>query len=400
MSRPNPEQTIKKMVCQFSWQNSAGQPGSSVEIRDSIASHRAADGSNTANFFNLQPWQLPERDYYLKLTKRSEQKFIRHQQYRWGSVPWLHSDVTYAENFGVGFTDYSYNISHSQQAYNKAMLNAMERVRDQKLNLAQAMAEHQKTIDLVASTAIKLAKAYSALRKGNFGRAQRALTGSRKGSPPGTSLAQNWLALQYGWKPLLGDVHGAVKHLLENPRPPRFTCTGRSQASDSNLQFKWVAHGGAADMTATEIGYDSRAMVKLRYQVANHTVHTMSQLGFTDPASLAWELLPWSFAADWVFPIGDYLMSRSFADGLTWLGGVSVKFTRNNWVTRFDGRTVIDSSYIYTHSSVDLCTSSNVLHNRDRIIASPEPIMPSFKNPLSKEHLANALALLRTSVRR
>jgi hypothetical protein len=39
--------------------------------------------------------------------------------------------------------------------------------------------------------------------------------------------------------------------------------------------------------------------------------------GLKDPLSVAWELLPYSFVADWFIPIGDFLQARGLSQALT-----------------------------------------------------------------------------------
>jgi hypothetical protein len=36
-------------------------------------------------------------------------------------------------------------------------------------------------------------------------------------------------------------------------------------------------------------------------------------MGLANPASIAWEFMPWSFAVDWAIPIGSWIEAQSFA---------------------------------------------------------------------------------------
>jgi hypothetical protein len=55
-------------------------------------------------------------------------------------------------------------------------------------------------------------------------------------------------------------------------------------------------------------------------------INEATLVGLEDPLSTAWELVPYSFVADWFLPIGDYLSASALSRALT---GTFVK-------TRFD----------------------------------------------------------------
>jgi hypothetical protein len=396
MSRPNPESTTGTHVATEQWNG-----GGTTYIRTFNASHRAFGGTVTPNFYSTPKYLYPMNEYSLKHTKRWTNLMYRSQIYKWDPSVFNIRRDTYHALFGVDFPDRSYNISHSPQALQQAIQKIAARVKDQKINVAQAFAEHQKTIDLVANTAVKIAAAISAVKKGKFGAAQKALTGVRRGSPKGSTVSQNWLELQYGWKPLLMDVHGAVAHLAQNPKPPSFVVSAQASASDSKQVLKDLVSGsgGSWFLTSREQQYSSVARLALRFQVKDHAVKELNQLGITNPAAVAWELLPWTFVVDWFLPIGDYLNTLGYDQGLEFVTGYQVQFTRNNWIISIPGVAFSDTNYNYTYGSADLVTSSNVLHDRTRLYAPPEPSFPAFKNPLSLGHAANALALLRMSIR-
>jgi len=63
----------------------------------------------------------------------------------------------------------------------------------------------------------------------------------------------------------------------------------------------------------------------------------LSQLGLVNPASLAWELVPFSFVVDWFANVGDFLASFTDTVGCT-LSNTAVTTTRENGqMTQFNG---------------------------------------------------------------
>lgn len=393
MSRPNPESTSGWHVATEQWFG-----GGATYLREFNASHRAFGGTVTPNFFSTPKYLQPMNEYSLKHSKRWTNLIYRSQFYKWDPNVFNIRRDTYLALFGTSFPDYSYNIAHSPQALAMAKQKVINRVKDQKVNIAQAYAERYKTIDLVATTATKIAKALIAVKKGKLGVARRALAGTRGTAPGGKHLANNWLALQYGWLPLLNDVYGACEHLAQNPKPPSFTITAQASASDSKQSFSDLVSGsgGSWKIKSSELGYTSIARLALHFRVKNHTVKEMSQLGITNPATLAWEVLPWSFVVDWFLPVGNYLNSLNYDEGLEFVTGFQVLFTKNNWLVHIPGVQFSDANYNYVYGSADLVTSTNVLHDRTLLYSPPSPDLPAFKNPLSLTHLANALALLKS----
>jgi hypothetical protein len=45
----------------------------------------------------------------------------------------------------------------------------------------------------------------------------------------------------------------------------------------------------------------------------------MAQLGFTNPAAIAWEITPFSFVFDWFYQVGDYLNALSVLSGFEFI---------------------------------------------------------------------------------
>jgi hypothetical protein len=75
----------------------------------------------------------------------------------------------------------------------------------------------------------------------------------------------------------------------------------------------------------------SKVAVKLygRIDPNSNGLRTLNQLGLLNPASLVWELVPWSFVVDWFCPIGPVLNAMTAPAGLTFVTGtLSCKVTQ------------------------------------------------------------------------
>lgn len=281
----------------------------------------------------------------------------------------------------------------------KAVIQALNRLKDQKVNLAQAFAERGQTASLVTSTVLRFATAYRKLRKRDVQGCAHALGFSTRARWKG--LSQTWLELQYGWKPLLSDVYGAVEELRKKdedyPQRYRVKITGSATT-------KWVdpvtarLTDGNRRIVHSVRKQVARTDVYLYYSLVNPTLATASAIGFTNPAQLAWELVPYSFVVDWFVPIGSWLSTFDADLGYAYLGGCStdhMEYNDNEYFIELTpaGKALYRQFYHGPQSRYDKTVV------RTKYLSSPLPRFPGFKNPFSLHHLANALSLLKSSVR-
>jgi hypothetical protein len=287
-----------------------------------------------------------------------------------------------------------------------AVTRALGHLKDQKVNFAQAFFERQQTAGLIASSAIKIAKSLRAVRKGNFGDAAQALglmskrhKNSKLGRLPTLKqVGDNWLELQYGWKPLLSDVYGAAELLASRdavePQRYRVTVTGKASESSRGIYNPEVGIYAKGNFeTSTSV------ICRLDYSLVNPTLAAASGTGITNPVNLAWELVPWSFVVDWFLPVGNYLQSFDAALGYSFLGGSSTLRFLSNFSGDMHRVGYSFGSKVYPYWYGYGCSTKTKEISRIVYASSPLPRFPGLKNPFSLTHLANALALLRGSVR-
>lgn len=286
------------------------------------------------------------------------------------------------------------------------------KIKDQKVNLAQAMAERKQTADLVMSSLQTLAKAYGRARRGDIVGAAKAM-----GVPPprGIGLAEGiaanprrsaknntsrrWLELQYGWKPLLNDIYGAVdayhKSRMNHPVYQRVAV----QKDLTNDYREKSIYGNVYDDTSWVM--TSYCKMKIKYVcwfTADNTVlKTLSELGITNPLLIAWELTPWSFVVDWFIPIGNFISTLDATLGLKFVMG-TVTESEDHYQTK---------EWIYLkpptwaiRSGVEYQSRKYFKVRRSRLSGFPSSQLPNIKDPFSPTHFANAIALFITSMRR
>jgi hypothetical protein len=154
-----------------------------------------------------------------------------------------------------------------------------------------------------------------AVRRLDFVRAARVVNLAivPKGVSAKKSLANNWLEYSFGWSPLIQDIYNAADH-LQNPiksvRP-----TGKSDAT----HYKMVESGSIPSGFFSRRSVFGKRYAKMGCEVTinNPNLYLLNKLGLANPASVAWELIPFSFVVDWFTTVGEFLSSGTDFLGLT-----------------------------------------------------------------------------------
>lgn len=297
------------------------------------------------------------------------------------------------------------------QAINKILLE----VKDQKVNVGQMLGERGQTTMLFATTARRVYDVLVNLKKGNWNRAAEAVNGrtsarkqrkyrKRFAEDPSKAVSDGWLELQYGWLPLLEDCYGAAEMIAaQRLREVR----NRAQKSKKMWVWSEPSQSFAKGITLGNF-YGAKTTTRLEYTIKyvvyystpNSELHTLSQLGVTNPALIAWELTPWSFVIDWFIPVGNFLSSMDATYGLTFEKGCKTVFqkwtsTTELWGGDYPGGN--DGNYRHLRQ---VQSRTRVICDRTPLTGFPRPELPRFKNPVSVKHIANAISLLTQLLKR
>lgn len=295
---------------------------------------------------------------------------------------------------------------HYLGARNKALRKLIEKAElGVEANLAQDFAQISQTFGLIGDSALKIVKSVGCLKRKDFSGAIHALTAGRryksrirKGDPRrDRSLADNWLELQYGWKPLLSDIEGSLKSLstLNNGD---FVQRVRKSAAGQIEEVSFVDAIGASDTGAKVKNVtltSTTCRFVLRYRLASPLRSFLAQTGFTNPINLVWEILPFSFVVDWFLPIGPYLEAFHSFDGLEFLDGCQTLFTKGKTVSAIDIERFGVGNPAFFKVEHGKFEADWIRLDRVKLTEFPTPTFPSFKNGLaSVTHAANGIALL------
>lgn len=267
------------------------------------------------------------------------------------------------------------------------LIRALNKLRDQDVNFGVMLAEASETANLFETTAIRIAKAVTSFRKKNP--KAFALARLHQGTATWKKTPQAWLELQYGWNPLMTDLHGAACKLDSNRTRERNYVSVKSKKSlkdTVSYVLDWTPGYGASTCI---VGVSADYTVRLCYRLRNFNLALLSSLGLTNPAEIVWERVPYSFVVDWFLPVGSWLSALGGDFGYDFLNGSYTRFRRlTNERTEVHK---LPSSYFPL--GAPQVHGFGVSLQRTLYASSPWPGL-YFKSPVSPGHLANASSLL------
>jgi len=288
-----------------------------------------------------------------------------------------------------GFNPNAQNILDSNKMI-KLIGKLKEKVQGTDFDMSVFLGTGNQTLELITDSARRIFKALVLLRSGNLPGSFRVLVEgtARSGRKPPKflkaiprNIGQNWLEMQYGWLPLLSDCKSGAESLAHHMSVP-FKQVVRASVESHILQ-DILTHSFSAGNIFCHYNQYTTASLKV---VLSEPPSAMAQLGLSSPENLAWELLPWSFVADWFIPIGDFLAARAYAGKLSGQAILSLKSQFQ--LGPCHGAPIGDNSarYMQIRVSRDPTFSLDV----------PPPNFKSLAKVASRQHCANAVALLVT----
>lgn len=310
----------------------------------------------------------------------------------WGSGT---LDRVQPNNYGSSslFASYGYIIDRLEEA---GLRKLYAKVKNQEVNLLNVIGERRQTMQMLADCIRRVSKALILMKKGRLQRAAGVLF-------PGNSsqLANDVLLFNFGIRPLLADVEGAAKHLASTLMQKETIVYKVVQKDrDETSQKFGSAHSLITRDQLLNIKTEVTVKHVIKVKIDNSGILDQAKrLGLLNLPSTLYELTPWSFAIDWLIPIGEWLNTYDAFVGLT--------------VEEYHVTTVVKQQVmcVSTHDGItgeyfgfDAKTSGNVgVWVKDnmkiaRVIKNnsiPHPPLPSLRDPVTTTRIVNSLALLR-----
>jgi len=287
-------------------------------------------------------------------------------------------------------------------------------------SFAVGLAEAEKTAAHLAHTATRLVNAYRDLKKGRLGdfargvgltvnvREIRAYRNRwRRKQSQGTDMQQfaanSWLEYSYGWKPLIKDFHDQAENLARYMMNHNGVIqTARATAtSGERLYVETSTDGERLWRSVKQVRVVNRVSFVVNYKVPNGANDFATTFGMVNPALVAWEIVPFSFVADWFLPVGDFLESLTAFDGLLFHSGTKTTTQRGRIDAHLELLEGSTSGGRKTWATgLGGGTGFNDIVTKDRIVLTGFPrktLQP--KDPRSFAHAASAIALIQTVFR-
>jgi hypothetical protein len=379
--------------------------------------NRVESSRNTPGFETLKRFQLPQNPYTRTIWEQNYPKVSPVYKEYWNdgtSRQWFYNGPGTAFYLDVSESHTDYPIPPDLR--NQAISRLRSEASNSSGSAAVSMAEADKTARFVAQTATKFANAFRDLRKGRFGdfantmgltttvREERAFRNRyktrvlRSGGDTRQFAAQTWLEYSYAWKPMISDVYSQAENLarvLENNsfvlRVARSSANGNYRYAHKTLSADQV---WAADRLVIVQGRESYTV---RYRVPNGPAQVANTFGLTNPLLVAWELVPFSFVADWFLPIGDFLAGLTAWDGLEFGGGThsSVRKSSHTCTGRAGPGSVFSGGHgQLVSNNWGSATAVYTFKTRELLSNFPSQQSVEFKDPRSFAHAASAIALI------
>lgn len=304
------------------------------------------------------------------------------------TLVYRNSYYTYWDGPG-GVTGYNPAVaSHiaSNGEINSLKIAFLNQLNGESANLVDLFRTRKETISMVARNAMSIAKAVRFLKKGKLRRAMNQLGITEE--PKSKTAANRWLEMQYGWLPLLGDIHTMINGTFSDPvchltKSRRFT-----KQLSATVSRPYPIEHKVRRYQQTKVRFWAK------FTIDAPALAAADQIGLLNPAITAWEAVPWSFVVDWFLPVGDWLESFTALKGIKLLElGQSMTSIENvSWVAEL----IPNSGYFIVSGG----RGESFARRKDRVPTDTKVSFPSFENPLSLGHFYNAMALLRTSFKR
>lgn len=225
-------------------------------------------------------------------------------------------------------SEYYMGSTHAQlsalTSLDKVNQRLLAKAKGEVWNAPVFFAEAKKTTDMVVSRAADLIRLARLLRSGRIdqflGGLRTTLTGSERNSlrraynrdygrgDVSKAAANAWLETTYGWTPFMMDVYQGMETLTAVQSDERnlvgtVRASVSTEAYDLNEETTYQPLIGKR-WTSSTYRENRRGTWRFKPRLE---AYMLGKLGLTNPLQVAWELLPFSFVADWFIPIGNYL---------------------------------------------------------------------------------------------
>lgn len=407
ISTPNPEERTFKTYCNASWQNNGNYAGPRINgvkrtMNDFVIPRFNARRANGEVFFtNMTKSEVT-------VTTNGGSYLVSHVNDACPSMPgvkpfwrpvggvtgvqyWLPSSA--ADEKGIVIPPIVTVISDDELARVKIQVStevlAKRGVADS--DLWESLAEYKQTLALLDEPLSRLGRvvsdAASSIERNRFARDSL------------NRVAGGYLLYRYGISPLVKDIQNVLAGLKKASGQKRVT----KRASETLHAFQSIA-GSVTSPAYLKVDHSNVVTdsVSIRgMSLDAGTISLANNLGLSSKGliTLPWQLMSYSFVADWFLNIGDYLQSQVPAFGWTALGSCLVTRRTTSNVYTLGQVTVLDPQWVHHIKPSGSISVTRVETVREPLAKSGVVVQSDFKFDSITRSL-DALALIVTGINR
>lgn len=398
--------------------NYASHADAARRVRGNMQSGRLSDGRFKPTSYKSIAIRVDySKAHCMTVSKQPDGKYtVRYRDAAYGyiggsSTGWGNPWDLYIYSWNGGHLASIANRAVVDNLYSRAATEVMLRARNQKFDVSEAIAGLDKTVMMVANKVLQVVRAWKSVRAGNLALAMRHLGLNHFGIRneffkkfkyhiKNASVAEQWLALIYGWLPLLSDISDGVKLVNTGLKSPESTFTVKRRLSAKLPFTQWMLNEGDDPWREYQVRHDFDATISYKYRVKvkDQLAAYLVTLGLDNPLYSFWVAMPYSFVIDWLSPVGDWLQALSAPMALQFVDGYRSRHIQG-WEERSAGPfgvTRANPNFVWYSGPAEV--RMEILEFvREQLFSFPI-VQPYFRIPWSSPvRLVNAAALLATA---
>lgn len=205
----------------------------------------------------------------------------------------------------------------------------------------------------------------------------------------GRDVSRRVLEIQYGWRPLIGDLQAAsaTVDFRQQNEGYRLSKKARSVIVNTGVTSTPAEYWG---VSAFNYSYSTSWECKYKawFRLKTGTLPTLASAGLANPLSLVWNRIPFSFIVDWFYTLGPWLATFDIGLMFEFLDGA--RSSKATWSSQPMPPTLPADYYLLGGGTA---YSNGMAFTRLKLGAFPSG-QPAWRNPCNPQHVLNSLALL------
>lgn len=234
-----------------------------------------------------------------------------------------------ARPVSTGLVWISTPTASSSNAYNEAWSQFDEQVRGQ-IGWATTIVQYRQTYDSLVKNVTDLYHVFRDIKQLRFDRLYRRFRPPKGFKMKGKSFADRVLEWRFGWQPLWDDIHKSAEALGRDFDDRKVVGKSRSTWRETATYTLSGTYAKVVETRTATVNQAYRLSAKVR--ITNPNSLLFDSLGFANPALVAYEIVPWSFVANYFFSLEEYIRGLSPYMGVTLIDPYTSSFVTTDTV--------------------------------------------------------------------